>query len=45
VRLLRSAAHRRATLVVTNDAVFAGAVADRVIEHGQKREREAILVA
>ena len=45
VRLLRSAANRRATLVVTNDAVFAEAVADRVIEHGQTREGEQALVA
>jgi energy-coupling factor transport system ATP-binding protein len=45
VRLLRSAANRRATLVVTNDAVFAEAVADRVIEHGRTRAGEPALVA
>jgi energy-coupling factor transporter ATP-binding protein EcfA2 len=42
VALLRSQAHRRATLVVTNDHVFAGAVADRVVSTAP--EREAALV-
>jgi len=42
VALLRSQAHVRATLVVTNDHVFAGAVADRVVSTAP--EREAALV-
>jgi energy-coupling factor transport system ATP-binding protein len=42
VALLRSQAHARATLVVTNDHVFAGAVADRVVSTAP--EREAALV-
>jgi energy-coupling factor transporter ATP-binding protein EcfA2 len=41
VRLLRSQAPSRATLVATNDLVFAGAVADRVVS--TVREREAVL--
>jgi energy-coupling factor transport system ATP-binding protein len=40
--LLRSQAHERATIVVTNDHVFAGAVADRVVS--TVPEREAALV-
>ena len=36
--LLRSQAHRRATLVVTNDLVFAAAVADRCISMAPERE-------
>ena len=39
VGLLRVDAPRRATLVVTNDAVFANAVADRVIERGVVQEQ------
>jgi energy-coupling factor transport system ATP-binding protein len=42
VTLLRSQAHVRATLVVTNDHVFAGTVADRVVSTAP--EREAVLV-
>jgi energy-coupling factor transporter ATP-binding protein EcfA2 len=41
VRLLRSQARGRATLVATNDRVFAGAVADRVVS--TVPEREAVL--
>ncbi|MGB2875813.1 MAG: ATP-binding cassette domain-containing protein [Gaiellaceae bacterium] len=41
-RLLRAQAQRRATLVVTNDHVFAGAVADRVVSTAP--ERKAALV-
>jgi energy-coupling factor transport system ATP-binding protein len=41
VRLLRSQAHSRATLVATNDLVFAAAVADRVVS--TVPEREAVL--
>jgi energy-coupling factor transporter ATP-binding protein EcfA2 len=37
--LLREEAARRATLVVTNDHVFAGAVADRVVSMAPERER------
>ena len=40
-RLLRSQAAARATLVATNDLVFAGAVADRVVS--TVPEREAVL--
>ena len=40
--LLRAQAHTRATLVVTNDLVFAGAVADRHVATAP--EREAALV-
>ena len=36
--LLRSQAHARATVVVTNDHVFAGAVADRVVSTVPERE-------
>ena len=36
--LLRSQAPRRATLVVTNDRVFAAAVADRAVSLGAERE-------
>ena len=39
VRLLRDGAPARATLVVTNDHVFAGAVADRVVSTVPQRER------
>jgi energy-coupling factor transporter ATP-binding protein EcfA2 len=39
VRLLRAEAAGRATLVVTNDHVFAGAVADRVVSTVAERER------
>ena len=39
VRLLRAGAAARATLVVTNDHVFAGAVADRVVSTVPERER------
>jgi energy-coupling factor transporter ATP-binding protein EcfA2 len=42
VRLLRSQAPGRATLVATNDLVFAGAVADRVVS--TVSEREAVVV-
>jgi energy-coupling factor transport system ATP-binding protein len=42
VALLRSQARARATLVVTNDHVFAGAVADRIVS--TVRQREATLV-
>jgi energy-coupling factor transport system ATP-binding protein len=38
VALLRSQAPARATLVVTNDHVFAGAVADRVVSTALQRE-------
>jgi energy-coupling factor transport system ATP-binding protein len=41
VRLLRAEASGRATLVATNDLVFAGAVADRVVS--TVPEREAVL--
>jgi energy-coupling factor transport system ATP-binding protein len=41
VGLLRSQAHSRATLVATNDLVFAAAVADRVVS--TVPEREAVL--
>ena len=41
VRLLRSEAAGRATVVATNDLVFAGAVADRVVS--TVPEREAVL--
>ena len=41
VRLLRSQAPGRATLVATNDHVFAAAVADRVIS--TVADREAVL--
>jgi energy-coupling factor transport system ATP-binding protein len=41
VRLLRSQAATRATLVATNDLVFASAVADRVVSTVE--EREAVL--
>ena len=41
VRLLRAQAARRATLVATNDLVFAGSVADRVVS--TVAEREAVL--
>src|ERR687895_1397060 len=37
-RLLRAGAARRATLVVTHDAVFAGDVADRVVGPSSTRE-------
>jgi energy-coupling factor transporter ATP-binding protein EcfA2 len=40
--LLRAQAHTRATLVVTNDLVFAAAVADRCVSTAS--EREAALV-
>ena len=36
--LLRRDAHRRATLVVSHDRAFVTAVADRVVELGEKRE-------
>jgi energy-coupling factor transport system ATP-binding protein len=36
--LLRAQAHTRATLVVTNDQVFAGAVADRSVSTAAERE-------
>lgn len=39
VELLRMEAPRRATLVVTNDVVFAEAVADRILRRGRRRER------
>jgi len=39
VELLRAEAPGRATLVVTNDHVFAGAVADRVVSTAPQRER------
>jgi energy-coupling factor transport system ATP-binding protein len=39
VALLREQAPGRATLVVTNDHVFAGAVADRVVSTAPQRER------
>jgi len=35
---LRSQAHARATVVVTNDHVFAGAVADRVVSTAPQRK-------
>jgi energy-coupling factor transport system ATP-binding protein len=41
VRLLRSQAPSRATLVATNDLVFASSVADRVVSTVE--EREAVL--
>jgi energy-coupling factor transport system ATP-binding protein len=43
VELLRSAAPRRTTLVVTNDVVFARAVSDRVIDRCHVRRGEAVL--
>ena len=36
--LLRAQAHARATLVVTNDLVFAAAVADRCVSTATERE-------
>ena len=41
MKLLRAQAAGRATLVATNDLVFAGAVADRVVS--TVPEREAVL--
>ncbi len=41
--LLRAQAPRRATLVVTNDHVFASAVADRVVSTVSEPEREVSL--
>ena len=38
VRLLRGQAHSRATLVVTNDLVFAGEIADRCVSTAPHRE-------
>jgi energy-coupling factor transport system ATP-binding protein len=43
VALLRAEAARRATLVVTNDVVFADAIADRRIERGRPRKLEPAL--
>jgi len=42
VGLLRAGSPHRATLVVTNDTVFAEAVADRVVERGRARERVVV---
>ena len=40
-QLLRSEAHRRATMVITHDVLFARVVADRVVELGAERRELA----